>query len=68
MADRQRGHPTVARGAFVTEYAIVVAILAAALLAMTLVVKRGLSGRWRSVADTFGHGRQYEPGRTVGAQ
>jgi len=37
----------------------------AALISMAVYTKRALSGKWRGVGDTFGHGRQYEPGVTV---
>ena len=53
------------QGGFTVEYAVVVVVVIAALLGMAVMVKRGLAGRWRSVGDTFGHGRQYEPGVTT---
>ena len=43
------------------EHAVVVAVVIAAVLGMSIYVKRALSGRWRDAGDTFGHGRQYEP-------
>jgi len=46
------------------EYAFLIAVVVAALLGMSIYLKRGLSGRWRQVGDAFGHGRQYEPGLT----
>lgn len=52
---------THAEGAFSLEYAVLIAIVAASLLAMSVALKRGLSGKWRTVGDTFGYGRQYEP-------
>jgi Flp pilus assembly pilin Flp len=50
----------------VVEYAFLIAIVVAALLGMSIYVKRSLSGRWKQEFDAvFGHGRQYEPGITV---
>lgn len=49
------------RGQSIIEYAVLTAIVAAALGAMAVYGKRALSGNWRSAADTFGYGRQYEP-------
>lgn len=51
------------RRAFSTiEYAVLIAIVAAALIAACVYMKRALSGKWREAADTFGHGRQYAKG------
>ncbi|MFH0762493.1 MAG: Flp family type IVb pilin [Candidatus Omnitrophota bacterium] len=47
------------------EYAFLIAIVAAVLIAMSLYIKRALSGKWREVGDTFGYGRQYEVNETV---
>lgn len=52
------------RGSFSIEYAVLIAIVIAAVLGMSVYTKRALSGRWREVGDVFGHGRQYEPGVT----
>ena len=48
-------------GNFSIEYAFLIAVIAAAMVAMGVYMKRALSGRWRGVGDTFGFGRQYEP-------
>ena len=48
------------RGSFSLEHATLIVIVAAAMIGMAIYVKRALSGRWRSVGDTFGSGRQYE--------
>jgi Flp pilus assembly pilin Flp len=48
------------RGSFALEYAVVIVIVAAAVTAMAVYVKRALQGKWRQVGDTFGQGRQYE--------
>ncbi len=41
------------------EYAVMIAIIIAALIGISIYIKRGLSGKWREVGDTFGFGRQY---------
>ena len=43
------------------EYAVLLAIVVAALVGMSIYMKRALSGKWRAVGDGFGFGRQYEP-------
>lgn len=48
-------------GAFSIEYAVLVVVVVAAVVGMAVYLKRAFSGRWRDAADTFGHGRQYEP-------
>jgi hypothetical protein len=45
------------------EYALVIACVIAALLAMRAYVARGIQGRLRSEADQLG--QQYAPGRTT---
>ena len=47
------------KGVLSIEYAVLVAVVVAALIGMAVYVKRALSGKWRSVGDTFGQGRQY---------
>ena len=51
-------------GFLALEYALLIAIVVAAFLGMSGYLKRSLSGKWRSVADSFGYGRQYAPGVT----
>ena len=51
-------------GFSVIEYAALIAITVAALLAMAVYLKRGISGNWRKSADIFGQGRQYHSGIT----
>ena len=46
------------------EYAVLIAVIVAALVGMSFYIKRALSGKWRDVGDSFGFGRQYEPGVT----
>ena len=53
------------QGRFTIEYAVLIAVAAAAFVSMAVYVKRGLAGRWQEAADAFGHGRQYEPGVTT---
>lgn len=50
-------------GQSLTEYAVLLAIVAAALLAMQVYVKRGIQGRIRDLADQISP-TQYEEGRT----
>lgn len=45
------------------EYAVIIACIVAALLAMQVYVKRGIAGRLRSAADEIG--QQYDPTNTV---
>jgi Flp pilus assembly pilin Flp len=52
------------KGNIAIEYAALIIILVSALLLMQTYIVRGFSGRWRSVGDAFGFGRQYEPGVT----
>ena len=42
------------------EFVVLIVVMASALAGMAVYMRRALSGRWRSVGDTFGHGRQYE--------
>ena len=53
------------RGQGVIEYTILIAILVAVLVGMASYIQRSLAGKWRDVGDTFGSGRQYEPGVTA---
>ena len=54
-------HLLTRRGAFSLEYAVLIVVVAAAMVGMAIYMKRALMGKWRSVGDTFGHGKQYEP-------
>jgi hypothetical protein len=48
------------RNAFLTfEYTLLIIIVVGALLGMSFYFRRAISGAWRAVGDTFGHGRQY---------
>jgi len=57
MRRRLRGQDTI-------EWAVLIGVVGAALVGMSFYVKRALAGKWRQVGDTFGQGRQYEPGTT----
>lgn len=52
------------RGFLALEQALLIAAVAAALIAMSVYIKRAISGKYRDVGDSFGLGRQYEPGVT----
>ncbi len=47
------------RGFLSLEYALLVAILIAALLGVAFYFQRSLSGKWRDAGDSLGFGRQY---------
>lgn len=53
------------RATFTIEYALLIALIVAALLAMQFYVRRAMCGRLRMTGDGFGQGRQYQPGVTV---
>ena len=54
------------RGFSSLEYAVLIAIAAAAFVGMSLYTMRAASGRFRQVGDVFGFGRQYDPKVTTG--
>lgn len=47
------------------EYVVMIAVIAAALFAMQIYIKRGMQGRMRESADNIGQGFLYSPGATV---
>lgn len=49
------------KGLSVIEYAILIAMVAAALLAMQSYIRKAICGRWRQAADSIGFGMQYQP-------
>ncbi|MCX5697929.1 MAG: hypothetical protein NTU54_08210 [Candidatus Omnitrophica bacterium] len=51
-------------GQSTAEYAVLLAVMAAALIAMQVYVKRGLQGRIRNLSDQLSV-YHYEPGRTT---
>lgn len=46
------------------EYAVVIAVIAAALMAMRVYFVRAVQERYRQSADVFGEGQQYQEGVT----
>lgn len=52
------------KGFSILEYTILVVVVLAALIAMRFYVQRAIMGKYRQATDTFGFGRQFEPGRT----
>lgn len=53
------------KGFLSIEYAVLIAIVVAALVGMSVYIKRSLCGKWRQAGDTFGYGRQYDPSTTT---
>ena len=53
------------KGQSTLEYAIIIAVIAAALVAMQTYIKRGVQGKLRSSTDEIGE--QYSPGQTTGS-
>lgn len=47
------------------EYIALIVILLSAYLVMQRYVIGGFAGRWKSVGDSFGYGRQYDPAKTT---
>jgi len=52
------------KGQSTLEYAIIIAVVVAALLAMQVYIKRGLQGKLRQASDDIGD--QFSPGYTTG--
>lgn len=52
------------RGQSTLEYAVLIAIIVAALVAMQVYIKRGMQGRLRQASDDIGG--QFSPGYTTG--
>jgi Flp pilus assembly pilin Flp len=56
----KRGRTCLGRQGFLSlEYALLIALVVAALVGMALYFQRSLSGKWREAGDSFGFGRQY---------
>lgn len=49
---------SIQRGMSVTEYALLLAVVVAALLGMQIFLKRAVCGNWKQAGDVFGFGRQ----------
>ena len=62
-ACHNRRHHT--SGSLTLEYAVLIAVIAAGVGGMAVYAMRALCGQWKGMGDSFGHGRQYEPGVTV---
>jgi len=52
------------RGQSTLEYAVIIAVVVAGLIAMQTYIKRGMQGKLRSSTDSIGE--QYSPGITTG--
>lgn len=51
-------------GQTMLQYAVLIAVLVAAFMGMYGFLRRHIQGSWRSSADSFGGGRQFETGVT----
>jgi len=49
----------------VIEFAGLIFIIMMAFLIFQKYIVRGFSGRWKSIGDTFGQGRIYDPNKTI---
>lgn len=47
------------------EYAVLIGVVVAALIAMRIFFTRAMQEKYRQAADLFGQGQQYEKGVTV---
>lgn len=47
------------KGAYTVEYGILIVIMIAALVGISVYMKRAIIGKWREAADSIGFGRQY---------
>ena len=56
------------RASSTIEYAVLVLLFIGAIVAMNKQVRRVFFGRWKSVGDSFGHGQQYDPNKTLECQ
>ncbi len=65
MIEQMTRHSNRRKGSFSIEYGALMAITVAAGIGMSVYFMRSLCGRWRQVGDTFGAGKQYEPGKTI---
>ena len=53
------------RGSSMAEYAVLIAVVVAAVVSMAVYLKRAVDGKYREVGDAFSGGKQFEPGVTV---
>lgn len=63
--DRGGGNYKAKKAFSTLEYAVLIAVTVAALITMSVYIKRAVSGRFKDTADSFGFGRQYDPKTTV---
>ena len=49
------------KGSSLMEYMLVLLFIGAAFFVFQHYIVRGFSGRWKSVGDSFGSGKQYDP-------
>lgn len=60
-----KGWLVTKKAVFTIEWLVLIVLIVLALLAMQLYLKRSVNGRFKSAGDSFGQGRQYEPGVTI---
>ena len=53
------------KAAAVMEYAMLIMIILLTFLSFQKYVLRAVSGKWKTVGDSFGFGRQYDPVQTA---
>lgn len=51
-------------GSVSLENAVLIAIVIAALIGMSVYLRRSICGKFRQAGDSFGYGRQYSPANT----
>lgn len=47
------------------EYLVVIIFILSAFLVFQKYIVRAISGRWKSIGDSWGHGRLYDPNKTT---
>jgi uncharacterized protein (UPF0333 family) len=57
-----------AKGTITLEYVMIITVVVAALLGMSIYMKRAVCGKWREAADAIGFGKQYDPQKTYPIQ
>lgn len=50
------------KGFLTIEYGLLIVVIISAILGMLIYMKRAINSKWRETGDSFGFGRQYEPG------
>ena len=59
--EHTEGSPTSRSGQSTLEWICLVVVFLGVMISMRTYLVSLVAGRWRQVADQFGHGRQYEP-------